>query len=153
METALALMLPGLLGGLVLAAVLARLNRTPSSNLSRRSNLEPISPDVINMAHIRVAGVGGLGMMAAALIIAINLPEIGFALLVAVVLGLVTAGGLIAYRSRPNQAGGGGYDERPPSVLTLDDHRPEPRPAPDGNCQAVAPQQSLRGSNKNLALA
>ena len=57
METGLALMLPGLLGGLVLAAVLARLNRTPSSKLSRRSELEPISPDVINMAHIRVAGV------------------------------------------------------------------------------------------------
>jgi hypothetical protein len=127
METALALMLPGLLGGLVLAAVLARLNRTPSSKLSRRSELEPISPDVINMAHIRVAGVGGLGMMAAALIIAINLPEIGFALLVAVALGVITAGGLIAYRSRPNQRGGGGHNEMPPSVLTLDDYRPGPR--------------------------
>jgi hypothetical protein len=79
------------------------------------------------MAHIRVAGVGGLGMMAAALIIAINLPEIGFALLVAVALGVITAGGLIAYRSRPNQPGGGGYNEMPPSVLTLDNHRPGPR--------------------------
>jgi len=127
METALVLMFPGLLGGLILAAVLARLNRTPSSNLSRRSNLEPISPDVINMAHIRVAGVGGLGMMAAALIIAINVPEIGFALLVAVVLGVITAVWLIAYRSRPNQPGGGGDHEIPPSVLTLDDHRPGAR--------------------------
>jgi hypothetical protein len=127
METALALMLPGLLGGLVLAAVLARLNRTPSSKLSRRSELEPISPDVINMAHIRVAGVGGLGMMGAALIIAVNVPEIGFALLVAVALGVITAGGLIAYRSRPNQPGAGGHNEMPPSVLTLDDYRPGPR--------------------------
>jgi hypothetical protein len=127
METALALMLPGLLGGLILAAALARLNRTPSSKLSRRSDLEPISPDVINMAHIRVAGVGGLGMMAAALIIAINLPEIGFALLVAVALGVIMAAGLIAYRSRPNQPGGGGHDGMPASVLTLDDHRPGPR--------------------------
>ena len=127
MNTALALMLPGLLGGLILAAVLARLNRTPSSNLSRRPALQPISPDAINMSHIRVAGVGGLGMMAAALIIAINLPEIGFALLVSVALGMITAGGLIAYRSTPNQAGGGGHDEMPPSVLTLDDYRPAPR--------------------------
>jgi hypothetical protein len=124
MDTALALMLPGLLGGLVLAAVLARLNRTPSSNLSRRSALEPISPDVINMAHIRVAGVGGLGMMAAALIIAINLPEIGFALLVAMALGVITAGGLIVYRSRSNQPRGGGHNEMPPSVLTLDHDGP-----------------------------
>jgi hypothetical protein len=127
METALALMLPGLLGGLVVAAVLARLNRTPASKLSRRAQLEPISPDVINMAHIRVAGVGGLGMMAAALIIAINLPEIGFALLIAVALGVITAGGLIAYRSRSTETAGGGDNGMPPSVLTLDDHRPGPR--------------------------
>jgi len=124
METALALMLPGLLGGLVLAAVLARLNRTPSSKLSRRAQLEPISPDVINMAHIQVAGVGGLGMMAAALIIAINLPEIGFALLIAVALGVITAGGLIAYRSRSNEPAAGGDNGMPPSVLTLDERRP-----------------------------
>jgi len=128
METALALMLPGLLGGVVLAAVLLRLNRTPSSNLSRRPHLEPISPDVINMAHIRVAGVGGLGMMAAALIIAINLPEIGFAMLTAVVLGGITAAGLIAFRSRSNEPGGGGDTEVPPSVLSLD-RRPRRRTA------------------------
>jgi hypothetical protein len=120
METALALMLPGLLGGIVLAAVLARLNRTPSSTLSRRSALEPVSPDVINMAHIRVAGVGGLGMMAAALIIAINLPEIGFAMLIAAVLGVFTACGLIAYRSPSNEPGGGGDNDMPASVPTLD---------------------------------
>jgi len=120
METGLALMLPGLLGGLVLAAVLARLNRTPSSHLSRRPDLEPISPDLINMAHIRVAGVGGLGMMAVALIIAINLPEIGFAMLTALALGVITAGGLIAYRSRSSEPGGGGDNEVPPSVLNLD---------------------------------
>ena len=120
METALALMLPGLLGGLVLAAVLARLNRTPSTKLNRRSELAPISPDVINMAHIRVAGVGGLGMMATALIIAFNLPEIGFALLIAVALGAITAVSLIVYRSRSSQSGGGGYNDWPPGVLTLD---------------------------------
>jgi hypothetical protein len=141
MNTALALMLPGLLGGLILAAVLARLNRRPSSTLSRRPVLEPISPDVINMAHIRVAGVGGLGMMAAALIIAINLPEIGFALLVAVALGVITAGGLIAYRSRTNQAGGGGHNETPPSVLTLDTRQDLAR-APERKCLAVGWRQS-----------
>jgi len=127
METALALTLPGLLGGLVLAAVLARLNRTPSLKQTPRSTLEPISPDVINMAHIRVAGVGGLGMMAAALIIAINLPEIGFALLIALALGVITAGWLIVYRSRRIQGGGGGHNDMPPSVLSLNDQRPAPR--------------------------
>jgi hypothetical protein len=124
MDTALALMLPGLLGGVALAVVLARLNRRPSQTVTRREALEPISPDLINMAHIRVAGVGGLGMMAAAGIIAINLPEIGFALLVAVVLGVITAAGLIAYRSRPDRPGGG-HNEMPPSLLIRGDHRRE----------------------------
>lgn len=119
METALALALPGLVGGVVLAAVLARLNRTPSTHLSRRPRLQPISPDAINMAHIPVAGVGGLGMMAAAVIIALNLPEIGFAMLIALMLGVITAGGLIVHRSRSNGAGGGGDNEMPPRVLAL----------------------------------
>jgi hypothetical protein len=66
-------------------------------------------------------------MMAAALIIAVNLPEIGFALLIAVSLGVIIAGALIAYRSRPDRAGGGGYNVTPPSMLTLDDHRPGDR--------------------------
>lgn len=120
METALALILPGLLGGVVVAAVLALLNRTPTSKLSHHAHLEPISPDAINMAHIRVAGVGGLGMMAVALIIAINLPEIGVAMLIAFTLGIITACALIAGRSRSNARAAGGDDELPPSMLSLD---------------------------------
>lgn len=121
METGLALMLPGLVGGLVLAVVLARLNRTPSSTERGRSALMPISPDMINMSHIRVAGVGGLGMMAVSLIVAVNIPEIGFALLIAAVLGGVIGGGLIVYRSRSNPPATGGSDDMPPALLTLRD--------------------------------
>src|SRR5262249_29511968 len=124
METALAMMLPGLVGGLVLALVLGRLNRVPSSNPERRAALEPISPDMINMAHIRVAGVGGLGMIAASLIVAVNLPEIGFALLVAMVLGAIVGGGLIVYRSRWNPPGTSGPDDMPPALFALRDGLP-----------------------------
>ena len=84
MDMALVLIVPGLIGGLVLAGLLARLNRRPSSGLVKRSALEPISPDVINMAHIRVAGVGGLSMIAAGVVIAVYLPEIGLSLLAGV---------------------------------------------------------------------
>ena len=121
METALALMLPGIVGGLVVALVLARLNRTPASRPASRSALEPISPDMINMAHIRVAGVGGLGLMAASLVVAVNLPEIGFALLVSAVLGAIVGGVLIVYRSRLNPPGTSGPDDMPPTLLTLRD--------------------------------
>ena len=122
MDVALALVVPGLLGGLLLAGFLARLNRRPSAGLVRRSVLEPISPDVINMAHIRVAGVGGLSMVATGIVIAIYLPEIGFSLLAALVLGVILAVGLIVFRSRRSAIDSGGHDGFLPSVLTLDEH-------------------------------
>jgi hypothetical protein len=81
-----------------------------------------MSPDLINMAHIRITGVGGLGMLGAAVVTAISLPEIGVALVAGVGLGAAIAVGLIAYRRRSMAAGPGGHDGRPPSVLALDDH-------------------------------
>ena len=63
-----------------------------------------MSPDLINMAHIRVAGVGGLGMLGAAVVTAISLPEIGVALVAGVGLGAAIAAGsspIVGDRVRP----------------------------------------------------
>jgi hypothetical protein len=72
------------------------------------------------MAHIRVTGVGGLGMLGAAVVTAFSLPEIGVALAVGAGLGAAIAVGLVAYRGR-SHADSGGQDGRPPSLLALDD--------------------------------
>src|SRR4029079_3654014 len=77
----------GLLGGWILAAVMALANRRPSSGLVTRSAVKMLSPDAINMAHIKVEGIGGLGLIAAGVLIAIYLPEIGMGLLAGVGLG------------------------------------------------------------------
>jgi hypothetical protein len=128
--TLMALLLPAVVGGLLLAGVLVRVNRRPSSGVVMRSALEPMSPDLINMAHIRITGVGGLGMLGAALVAAISLPEIGVALVAGLGLGAALAVGLIAYRRRWSAAGPGGHDGVPPRILALDDHaaRVGPRP-------------------------
>jgi len=118
--TLMALLLPGVVGGLLLAALMAHLNRRPSSGVVSRSRLEPMSPDLINMAHIRVTGVGGLGMLGAAVVTAFSLPEIGVALAVGAGLGAAIAVGLVAYRGR-SHVDSGGQDGRPPSLLALDD--------------------------------
>ncbi len=98
---AITLMLPGIVGGLIVAVLLFVLNRRPSdASASPRRILEPLTTDLINMAHIRVAGIGGLGMVAAAVVIAVNVPEIGWSLPAGVGLGGVLAAALIAYRSR-----------------------------------------------------
>ena len=59
---------------------------------------DPIDTDPINIAHIRVAGVGGLGLVAMAALVAWYLPEIRIATAVAVLGGIVLAGALVAWR-------------------------------------------------------
>jgi peptidoglycan/LPS O-acetylase OafA/YrhL len=121
MDVGLSLMLPGLLGGLIIAALLAWLNRRPSApGVVKRSALEPLSPDTINMAHIRVAGIGGLGLVAACIIIAMYLPELRYALSISLALGAALAAILIVARAK---AGRTASDDRGPhasAMLPLD---------------------------------
>ena len=58
---------------------------------------DPFTTDVINIAHIRVAGIGGLGLVAMAAVVAWNVPAIGFAMAVAVAGGAAIGGALIAW--------------------------------------------------------
>jgi len=62
--------------------------------------LLPPSTDMINMARIRVAGVGGLGMVAMSLVVAAFVPSIRFSMAIACALGVVLAAVLIAFRRR-----------------------------------------------------
>jgi hypothetical protein len=113
--------LPGILGGICVAAVLAWLNRRPSHPDLATRPLEPLSPDMINMAHIRVAGIGGLGMVAVSAVIAVYVPEIRYALSIGIVLGAALAGVLIVYRARAERPASDGQDSRPNAMLSLDD--------------------------------
>lgn len=58
------------------------------------------SPSLINMAHIPVDGVGGLGLVAAVIVVAVWDPGIRVLMMVAAALGTALAAGLIALRSR-----------------------------------------------------
>ena len=60
--------------------------------------LDPVTPGHINMAHIPVAGLGGLGLVAMAGVVAWNLPEIRTVTLVAAGAGVVLALVLIVWR-------------------------------------------------------
>ena len=62
--------------------------------------LDPVTPDHINMAHVRVAGLGGLGLVAMAGVVAWNVPAIGVVTLTALVSGVVLAAALIVWRRR-----------------------------------------------------
>jgi hypothetical protein len=100
----LMIVLPGMLGGLILALLINTLGRRPSKDIVD-ARLEPPSPHLINMAHIRVAGGGGLGMVAMAITVAIFVPRIRSSMAVALVLGCALGVGLIAYRRRQGPLG------------------------------------------------
>jgi hypothetical protein len=125
MEPLLIILVPGVFGGLVLALLMASIRwGTPSTFVPRR--LAAPSPALINMAHIRVEGIGGLGMVAAVIAVAVTDPRIRLAMIVASVLGIGLALALIAMRRRtgplPSSGDGpDGIDDR--SMLHLDDER------------------------------
>jgi hypothetical protein len=112
------IVIPGLLGGLVLALLIRRSGRAFPPSLVP-TELAPPSPSLINMAHIRVEGVGGLGMLGAVVVVAITDARIGVATLIAVILGGGLAFALVAMRRRNGSmpSAGGGPEDR--SLLHL----------------------------------
>ena len=115
----LLILIPGLFGGLVLA-LLIRGSRRGSPSTFVPIHLAAPSPTLINMANIRVEGVGGLGLVGAVVIVALNDSRIGLATVLALVLGGGLAIALIATRRRTGSlpSAGGGPDDR--SVLHLE---------------------------------
>lgn len=128
MEPLLIILIPGLLGGLCLclALIVARTwwRSAPSVVVSKR--LEAPSPALINMAHIKVEGIGGLGMVAAVVAVAIADSRIRVAMIAALVLGGGLALLLIAARRRAGALGSGGEGPEDRSTLHLDDRRRTP---------------------------
>ena len=123
MEPLFMILIPGFLGGLCLFGALIigrRWRRTPSVVVPKR--LEAPSPALINMAQIKVEGIGGLGMVAAVVAVAIADSRIRTAMIAALVLGGALALLLIAARRATGALGSGeGPDDR--STLHLDDDR------------------------------
>src|SRR3954452_19057048 len=96
MEPLVMILIPGTLGGLALALLLPRLRGR--TRVVVPHDLEPASPTLINMAHIRVEGVGGLGLVAAVLAVAAFDSRIRLAILIAAALGTALALAMIGLR-------------------------------------------------------
>jgi hypothetical protein len=118
MEPLLIVLIPGLLGGVVLALFILSV-RLPARQPARWHPLEPPSPGHINMARIRVDGVGGLGMVAMATTVALFEPRIRLAMIIAVVLGAFLGIVLIVLR-RDGPLSSGSHDPGARSMLPLD---------------------------------
>ena len=98
MEPLLMVVVPGVLGGIVLAFLIARIR---VHGLPRRERpLDRPNPGQINIARIRIDGVGGLGMVAMAGAVAIAQPGVRAAMALALVLSVPLAVALIVRTRR-----------------------------------------------------
>ena len=125
--------------GAVIAGVLWLSRRGGSAPV--RSNRDPFredaASDVINMARIRVAGFGGLGMVAVAIVLAMVYPRIGDTLTIGLLGGVLAAGAVILYRRRSGPLASSGKGTGGRSVLVdPDDDEPTPTPRAASDRQA-----------------
>jgi hypothetical protein len=118
MDPVMSLIVPGFVGGLLVALWLVRANRRSSrAGQTLASGDDGSTTDAINIAHIRVAGVGGLGLVAAALVVAVFIPSIGTSLAIGAALGTIFAVVLILWRRRAGPMNSSG--RRPGANTTL----------------------------------
>ncbi len=98
MDPVMIVLVPGLIGGVVLALIIFRI-QAPRTRVDPLRNF-PIATDIINMARIRVDGVGGLGLVAMALTVAWFVLKIRVHIAIGLGLGILFAIVLIALRRR-----------------------------------------------------
>ena len=97
MEPLLIILIPGIAGGVLLAFLLAHWPVRPALS-APAARLAPPSPSLINLARIQIDGVGGLGMVAMSLAVAITVPWIRLSVSLGLVLGAAVAAALIIWR-------------------------------------------------------
>lgn len=97
--------------------------------------VERNQPMLINSSKIPVDGIGGLGMVALAGVMALAFPEARLILGGGFVCGIALAAAMIAMRRRTRSDGAGGGS----SILFGESVVPAPRPDGDGQAPGVPP--------------
>jgi hypothetical protein len=118
------ILVPGLAGGLVFAWILVQANRRSKTTavIAAGAPGQPTT-DMINIAHIRVAGVGGLGLVAVCAMVAAFIPAVGFSLAAGAGLGAMLAIGMIARRRKTGPMPSSSEHMGANSVLAIDEVR------------------------------
>lgn len=127
MDPVTLILVPSILGGLAIALLMARRHGRGPRSLTDTS-MPPVTTDVINIAHIRAAGLGGLGMFAIALVVAWFVPRIGLTLGVGVLFGTLLGVVLILARRRTGPLPSSGGNAGANVILSID----QPVGAEDG---------------------
>ena len=112
---------PGVVGGNVIGFLFIRLNRGRQARASVDAFAGGgVSTDIINAARIRVAGVGGLGLVAVAFAVAVSIPRIGVSLGLGLLLGAMLAAVLILRGRREGPMSSSGRRPGANTTLSID---------------------------------
>ena len=124
MDPVTLVVIPGFLGGLVIALVVRLLQRRdgPQPSVVVREHL-PLTTDVINMGSIKVAGVGGLGLVAMAVAVALDIRRIGETVALGLACGCVIAVVMIVARRRSGALPSSGRGPGGNRTLAIDEPR------------------------------
>lgn len=122
MDPVTTILIPGFLGGIVIAALYVLWQRRHGSapSLTTYSRPEPLSIDAINFSSLRVAGIGGLGLVAMAAAVALDVPRIGETIAIGFVFGVVIAAVMILRRRRTGPMPSSGRGLGANTVLSID---------------------------------
>ena len=121
MDPVTLVLIPGILGGIVIALVASYNRLWPRRPALLAPPYEPDEPitNMYNISGVRVAGIGGLGLLAMAATVALNVPMIGAVMATGVLLGGAFAVGLILYKRRSGPMPSSGKGIGASTVLPL----------------------------------
>ena len=137
----------GFLGGVLFVVFLMRSQGRQQTG----SSADPFRDrptDVINVARIRVAGIGGLGLVAMALAVALDVPRIGRTLAIGLVLGAVFAAILIRRRRRHGPLPSSGQSAGANTTLSIDTP-PESTDQTNGDSSSMTARRPSRRGPRN----
>jgi hypothetical protein len=126
MDLVLPFAVPAFVGAVAVAYLLRRLRRQSSSPIVQTPpRYDQPSTDIINIAHIQVVGVGGLGLVAMCAVVALYIPAVGLSLAAGFGLGTVFAIVLIARGRRSGPIPSSSQRPGASTVLSIDDIEPQ----------------------------
>lgn len=119
MDPVTLVLVASVVGGSAIAWGIGRLQKRRSDALPVPTELT-ISTDVINISRIRAAGLGGLGLCAMALVVAVFVPSIRLAVAAGILSGVALAVVLILRRRRTDPLPSSGGSAGANVILSID---------------------------------
>jgi hypothetical protein len=129
MDSLVLILVPGFLGGLAIAVLIVLASHRTRRDLTTvPQRLEGVSPHMINMASIKVAGIGGLGLVAMCVTVALGVPQIRQSMAISLGLGIIT-GVIMIVRARRGSGPMPSSGERmgANTMLSIDEPMTQPR--------------------------